>query len=209
MTTKDAKPKRIRARKPKPAAPAPQVETPAPEVADDPGTAEAPVCEPAAVPVAHAAVLDYSERFAELSRLVVFRMDGQRYALPIEAVQEIQQIVAISEMPGSSGAVLGVINLRGQVIPAIDMRLLVGLPSREPDLETPMILAYTSAGLVSLLVDEVEDVVEIPHGSMQAPSAVHALADRLLGVCMLEQELIFVFDMDAVLPPEVVSGVTT
>jgi purine-binding chemotaxis protein CheW len=133
-------------------------------------------------------------------RLVVFAVDTQRYALPIEAVQEIQQIVALSEIPDDSGSVVGVINLRGDVVPAMDIRRLLGLPSRDYDLQTPMVFTRTPRGLVALIVDEVEDVVEVPQGSMQRASSNYELADKLLGICRLEDSLVFVFDIDRLVP---------
>jgi purine-binding chemotaxis protein CheW len=185
VTTKDAKPKRTKARSSRSAETPPEV-TPADRSAPEVET-EAPV--------------DSGELITDPpGRLVVFGMDGQRYALPMDSVQEIQQLVAVSEMPGASPAVIGVINLRGQVVPAIDLRVLVGLPARDYDLDTPMILARTRGGLVALVVDQVEDVVEVPDGAMQAASRVHALADRLLGVCRLESGLVFVFDAEALVP---------
>jgi purine-binding chemotaxis protein CheW len=136
----------------------------------------------------------------EPSRLVVFAVEGQRYALPIESVQEIQQIVALSEIPDDSGAVVGVINLRGAVVPAMDIRRLLGLPTHAYGLQTPMIFTRTPRGLVALIVDEVEDVVEVPEGSMQKASASFDLTDRLLGVCRLEDRLVFVFDVARLVP---------
>lgn len=177
VTTKETKPKRPRKR----------AAEPAPE----------PVSEPAA---------EDEERDAPglggtATRLVIFGMADQRYALPIDAVQEIQQLVAVSAMPSASGAVIGAINLRGQVVPAIDLRLLLGLPACEHALETPMILARTSHGLVALIVDEVEDVVLTAADSMQAPSAVYELAQKMLAVCRLESGLVFVLDIDALVVP--------
>jgi purine-binding chemotaxis protein CheW len=133
-------------------------------------------------------------------RLVVFLVESQRYALPIEVVQEIQQIVALSEIPDDSGSVVGVINLRGAVVPAMDIRRLLGLPSRDYGLQTPMVFTRTPRGLVALIVDEVADVVEVPQGCMQQASAGYDLADKLLGVCHLDESLVFVFDIERLVP---------
>jgi len=150
---------------------------------------------PVAPDVEQAQSADRSVELAALRRLVVFAVDGQRYALPIDVVQEIQQIVALSEIPDDSGSVVGVINLRGAVVPAMDVRLLLGLASREYGLQTPMIFATTPRGLVALIVDEVEDVVEVPPGCMQEASVGYELADKLVGVCRLDDRLVFVFDV--------------
>jgi purine-binding chemotaxis protein CheW len=137
-----------------------------------------------------------------IERIIVFSMDGQRYALPIDVVQEIQQIVALSEIPDHQAAVVGVINVRGQVVPVVDLRLLVGMPAKEYGLQTPMLFVRTAKGLVALIVDEVEDVIEVPPNSSQAPSRMYALADKLLSVVRLDTDLVFVFDIDRLVPAE-------
>jgi purine-binding chemotaxis protein CheW len=161
--------------------------------------------EPAAAP-APAAIAEAEETVAdfglEMGRVIVFSMDGQRYALPIDVVQEIQQIVAFSEIPDHQAAVVGVINVRGQVVPAVDLRRLVGMPAREYGLQTPMVFVRTAKGLVALIVDEVEDVIEVPPNSTQAPSRMYALADKLLCVVRLDTDLVFVFDIDRLVPDE-------
>lgn len=133
-------------------------------------------------------------------RLVVFSVESQRYALPIEVVQEIQQIVALSEIPDDSGSVVGVVNLRGDVVPVMDIRRLLGLPAREYGLQTPMVFTRTPRGLVAMIVDEVEDVAVVPEGAMQPASASYALADKLLSVCRLEDGIVFVFDIERLVP---------
>jgi purine-binding chemotaxis protein CheW len=135
-----------------------------------------------------------------LDRILLFVMDEQRYGLPIEVVQEIQQIVALSEIPDDSGGVVGVINLRGVVVPVMDLRLMLGLAPKEYHLQTPMVFTRTPRGLVALVVDEVADVVEVPSGSVQVPSGVLALADRLLGVCRLDDGPAFVLDVERLVP---------
>jgi purine-binding chemotaxis protein CheW len=138
----------------------------------------------------------------EIERIVVFLMDGQRYALPIGVVQEIQQIVALSEIPDHQAAVVGVINVRGQVVPAVDLRLLVGMPAQQYGLQTPMLFVRTAKGLVALIVDEVEDVIEVPPNSSQVPSRMYALAEKLLCVVKLDTDLVFVFDIDRLVPAD-------
>lgn len=130
------------------------------------------------------------------NKMVVFFLEGQRYALPITRVQEIQQIVAYTEVPDESGVALGMVNMRGIVVPLVDMRTLLGLPPAKLALDTPMVICRVTGQLVALVVDEVEDVTAMPEGCLQRPSKMHALADKLLGVCRMEAELIFLLDLD-------------
>lgn len=165
-----------------------------------------PVAEPAAIACeAEAASIDVSEDVVPIvggDRIVVFFLEGQKYALPIDRVQEIQQIVAYTEVPDETGVVLGMVNLRGIVVPLVDLRTLVGLESRAYHLETPMIICRSRGGLVALVVDEVEDVSIMPAGCLQKASRLHALSDRMLGVCRMEPGLVFLLDIEKLVPEE-------
>ncbi|MDP2182807.1 MAG: chemotaxis protein CheW [Actinomycetota bacterium] len=130
-----------------------------------------------------------------IERIVAFHLAGQRYALPMEVVQEIQQIVAFSEVPSQGGPVVGMVNLRGVVIPAVDMRALIGMPREGYTLETPMVIARTDDGLVALIVDSVDDVIQVPDGCLQPVSPMHSLADRMLGVCQIAGDLVYLLDI--------------
>lgn len=142
---------------------------------------------------------------AYVERAVAFFLDGQRYALPIERVQEIQQIVEFSEVPGGGSGIVGMINLRGHVIPALDLRRVVGLTPQEYDLETPMIICRIRGQLVALVVDEVQDVLEFPDGCLQAAPPMHSLSSKMIGVARLGDGLVYLLDLDQLLAP-ILSG---
>ena len=152
-------------------------------------------------------VADSSERIGRegthtpevIERAVVFRLDAQRYGIPIDRVNEIQQIVAFSDVPADGLGVVGMINLRGVVIPAIDVRQLVGIESRAYTLETPMIIARSGEHVVALIVDGVEDVIALPEGCLQAASPMQPLSSKMLGVCRLDDGLVYLLDVDRLL----------
>lgn len=132
-------------------------------------------------------------------RVVAFYLDDARYALPLDRVQEIQQVVAFSEVPGGGMGVLGLVNLRGDVIPAVDLRTVMGLPTRERSLETPMVIAHVDSQRVALVVDGVEDVIEVSATCVQEPPSMHALAAKMICVARLDEGLVYVLDIDALL----------
>jgi purine-binding chemotaxis protein CheW len=134
-----------------------------------------------------------------VERVVAFFLGGQRYALPIERVREIQQIVAFSEVPAGGQGIVGMVNLRGQVIPAVDLRRLVGMEPKEYTLETPMVITDVNNDAVALLVDEVQDVFELPVGCMQDAPALHQLSSKMIGVARLDDGLVYVLDIDRLL----------
>jgi len=154
--------------------------TPAPDIVD-----EAPQTD-----TAHAGAC------AMVTRVLAFYLGAQRYALPIERVREIQQIVAFSQMPSASSGVVGMVNLRGNVVPAVDMRRLVGLEPAEYTLETPMIITDVRNEKLALLVDEVQDVFELAPGCLQESPALHSLSASMIGVARMEDGLIYVLDVD-------------
>lgn len=134
------------------------------------------------------------------AQAVTFLLDGQLYGLPIEAVQEIQQLVEFTPMPDAAPALVGLIDLRGMVVPAIDLRALVGIESRPFTLETPMIFCRVRGHVVSLIVDGVEDVVDLPEGGLQPASGLYGLADRMLGMCRLPKGLVLLLDIERLVP---------
>jgi len=134
-----------------------------------------------------------------IERAVVFNLGSQRYGIPIDRVKEIQQIVAFSDVPADGLGVVGMVNLRGEVIPAVDVRRLVGMDDRPYTLETPMIITRSGVHVVALIVDDVEDVVQLPEGCLQATSPMHALSSKMLGVCRLDDGLVYLLDVDRLL----------
>jgi purine-binding chemotaxis protein CheW len=150
--------------------------------------------------------LDEQSSTGLVDQVVAFYLGGQRYAIPISAVQEIQQIVAFSDVPSGGMGVVGMVNMRGHVIPAIDLRRLVGLPPEEYSLETPMIICRMRGQLAALIVDQVEDVVDLPEGSLQAAPPMHALSSKMIGVARMPDGLIYLLDVEQLLGGLVAGG---
>jgi purine-binding chemotaxis protein CheW len=138
---------------------------------------------------------------AMAGKIIAFHLGGQRYAVPIESVQEIQQIVAFSEIPAAGGAVIGMVNLRGSVIPAIDMRFLIGLAPEEYEIDTPMIICHAHGQLVALIVDQVEDVLTMPEGCLDPPPAMHNLSSKMIGVCRMGTDLVYLLEVESLIAP--------
>ena len=98
------------------------------------------------------------------------------------------------------------VNLRGSVIPAVDMRRLVGLEPQEYTLETPMIITETHGQTVALIVDEVQDVLELPEGCLQDAPPLHALSSKMIGVCRMPDGLMNLLDIDLLLSVDQFQG---
>lgn len=136
----------------------------------------------------------------DIERAVAFRLAGQLYGLPIDRVDEIQQLAELLPVPDDDPALVGLIELRGSVIPVLDLRVLVGLERAPYTLETPMVFCAAGSHRVCLIVDSVEDVVDLPPQSIQPPAGVYALADRMLGTVRLAQGVLMLLDVDRLVP---------
>ena len=133
-------------------------------------------------------------------RALVFSAAGLRYALPIEAVREVQRIVAFCPVPGANDGLIGMFELRGEVVAAIDFGEMVGLGTTERGLDTPMVVMQSGAHRAALVVDEVEDVVDMDDRTMRAVPGLHPLAERAIGMFNDDGGLLTVLDPGRLMP---------
>src|SRR5262245_8325984 len=89
-----------------------------------------------------------------------FTVAGAHYGIPVSDVQELLRQQAITPVPLASSEVSGLINLRGQIVPSIDLRTMLGLPRRTPDHPLMNVVVQTPSGPAALVVDTVVDVIE-------------------------------------------------
>lgn len=132
---------------------------------------------------------------------IAVRSAGQRYALPIEQVREIHQIVAFAEVPDETGTVLGMVDVRGEVVPAVDVRTLLGAPLEPHTPDSPMVIVTSGRGTVALVVDRVDAMFDVAADSLEPAPDLHPLSTRMLGACRYEEELIFFLDLETLLDP--------
>ena len=137
--------------------------------------------------------------------MVAFRLARQAYALPIEPVVRIIEMVTITPVPQLSGVVEGVINVRGAAVPAINLRRHFGLPDIPWGLRTPIILIQINEQTFGLIVDEVIDVLDL------SDDQVSRIADFLpkvmseepiiRGVAHIQGETVLLLDVEYLLSP--------
>ncbi len=121
-----------------------------------------------------------------------FLLDGHTFGVPVPKVQEVILFQPMTQVPLASSVVRGMINLRGQIVTAIDLRRRLHMKDRAAD-QLPMnVVVRTEEGAVSLLVDEIGDVIEVGDDVLESPPetvqgearlmvlGVYKLADRLL-----------------------------
>ncbi|MDH5491662.1 MAG: chemotaxis protein CheW [Myxococcales bacterium] len=127
-----------------------------------------------------------------------FHLDGLYFGVQVEMVQEVIRYQEMTPVPLASPVVRGLINLRGQIVTALDMRRRLEMPDRE-DGELPMnVVLRTDEGALSLLVDEIGDVIEVDEESFESPPATlrGRARDLVRGVHKLEGELLLILDTE-------------
>lgn len=141
-------------------------------------------------------------------QVVNFRLAGEIYGIPITQVREIILVGNITRIPRSPPQLRGVINLRKQVIPVIDLRVVFGLPEIEIDDSTRILVVQVGSLLVGVLVDAVCEVLRIPHDEITPPPVLREIDCRFLtGLSELNGKLIMIIDMARILSDEDLSAV--
>lgn len=134
----------------------------------------------------------------ETRQYSTFFIDDLFFGVEVLRVQEVIKYLNMTQVPLSSKVVEGLINLRGQIVTAIDLRRRLEIPDR-PDGQQPMnVVIRTNDGAVSLLVDSIGDVLEVKGEELeQPPTTIDGVARELItGVYKLEDRLLMILDIE-------------
>lgn len=129
-------------------------------------------------------------------QLVIFTMDDQHYALRLPSVDRVIHAVEINALPHAPEIVLGIVNVRGQVIPVINLRRRFRLPEREIALSDRIIIAHTARRTVGLVVDAMADVMDYPEQSIAGAESILPGLEYVEGVMKLPDGLVYIHDLD-------------
>lgn len=140
----------------------------------------------------------------ELLQLVTFSIGEEEFGVNILKVKEINRAMEITKVPRAPAFVEGVINLRGTVIPIIDLRKRFGLLAKQADKDTRIIVIEINGIIVGFVVDAVSEVLRIPAGTVEPPPPVVAgvESDYISGVGKLRERLLIMLDLDRLLTTE-------
>lgn len=131
-----------------------------------------------------------------------FFLGGEEYATDILRVQEIKGWDTVTRVPYSPDYVLGVINLRGSIVPVIDLRVRFCLPSAVFDAATVIIVVHVAGTrgerIVGIVVDAVSDVYSVPAENIQPPPDVMGSIDHMFvtGLAQLDDKLVIILDIE-------------
>ena len=133
--------------------------------------------------------------------LVTFFLAREEYGVDVRLVQEIIRLSVITQVPRAPEFIKGVINLRGRIIPVIDLKQRLGLGGVEPDRQTRVVVIRIRERLLGLLVDGASQVLRVPLSTIEAaPEEVTEIdANYVRGVAKLERRLIILIDLVKIL----------
>ncbi len=129
-------------------------------------------------------------------QLVVFKLDDQRYALPLAVVERIVRAVEVTPLPEAPRVVLGAIDVEGHVLPVLNIRRRFGLAEREVGPDDQYLIARTVQRKVVLVVDEALGVIEHSQAALIDSAQIIPGLESLQGVVRLEDGLVLIHDLE-------------
>jgi len=145
--------------------------------------------------------MDTTAMHADMLQFVTFKLAGQKYAVEILKVQEINNMKDITPIPNAPGYVEGAVNLRGKVIPVLNLRKKFHMAEIALSDASKIIIIDVRGIIMGVIVDAVSDVLRISSDVVEPPPAVamSVRSEFILGVAKLPNELVILLDMDKLL----------
>jgi purine-binding chemotaxis protein CheW len=135
---------------------------------------------------------------AQTSQFCTFYLDSLLFGVDLKGVQEVIRYLDMTKVPLAPAVVSGLINLRGQIVTAVDLRRRLELQPAPAGLLSMNVVVRSEDGAVSLLVDEIGDVVEVDDSSFEPPPETlsGSVRSMILGVHKLNERLMHVLDIE-------------
>jgi len=143
---------------------------------------------------------------------LAFRLADQDYGIAIAKVQEIREWSKVTPLPNSPPYIKGMLNLRGAIVPIIDLRLRFGLPAMEYDALTVIIVVNVGGRMAGIVADTVSDVVSAGSDRRRAMPEFEGQANRqfIEGLAQMDEQLMILLNVDRlVLPEDLLAAVTS
>ena len=142
--------------------------------------------------------------FTETAQFLTFTLDSERYALDIGKVREVLEFGTVTRVPRTPEFMRGVINLRGSVVPVVDLRLKFGMPRTERTIDTCIVIAEVTIDgettVLGALADSVQEVLDLEPNQIDPPPRVGARLDTsfIRGMGKRDDDFIIILDIDRV-----------
>jgi len=142
--------------------------------------------------------------FDDVIQWVTFRLDNETYGIRVMQVQEVLRVSEIAPVPGAPDYVMGIINLRGNVVTVINTRIRFGLSLTENDDDSRIVILESEDNVVGILVDSVAEVVDLKQDQIETSPNVgnDESAKYIEGVATLEGSLLILIDINKLLTDE-------
>ena len=131
-----------------------------------------------------------------IEQLVVFTLDNTLYALPLNVVIQVIHAIAIKKLPKAPGFISGIINVRGSIIPVVNLRKRFSLPDREISLNDHLVIADSGKRTIALLADEVTGIKDIIPGQFFSTREPLPYAKYIRGVAKIQADIILIYDLE-------------
>lgn len=137
----------------------------------------------------------------EIIQLVSFNISDEEFGVDILKVQEINRMSEVTRVPNAPDYVEGVINLRGKVIPIIDLRKRIGMPNKEKDKDTRIVVVELDSKVVGFVVDSVNEVLRINKNITEPPPPMVSGIDSeyITAIGKLDDRLLILLDLERIL----------
>ena len=141
------------------------------------------------------------EEEEQLEIWVTFTLDQEIFSLPVSVIHEILRVSNITKVPHAPEPVRGVTNMRGRVLPVVDLRIRLGMKAVEADNASRILVVESKKRLIGLLVDSVQQVIRLSTKGIEPlnPDVMTEQADYISGVFYLQDNLIFLLNVDRLL----------
>jgi len=142
--------------------------------------------------------------FDDVIQWVTFKLDNEIYGIRVMQVQEVLRVSEIAPVPGAPSYVMGIINLRGNVVTVINTRSRFGLSLTDNDDDTRIVILESDDNVVGILVDSVAEVVDLKRDQIEtSPNVGNDESSKYIeGVATLEGELLILIDINKLLTEE-------
>jgi len=143
---------------------------------------------------------DEKQRESGRMQLVCFKLADEEYAVEITAVQEVLRLQKITPVPQVPHFVLGVLNIRGEIVPVFDLRKKFGLAEKEPDVQTKIVIVKVYDAVISFIVDKIMDTIKVDVSRIDPSPNVKMKMERdcVKGVGVFDQRMVIILDTEKV-----------
>jgi len=137
----------------------------------------------------------------ETVQFVTFTIGNEAYGIPVEVVGEVIHMQPVADVPGVPPFIEGITNLRGNVVPVVNVRMRLGLPQAPENGDERIMVVEHNGESIGFLVDDVQEVVEVAVSDIEPPSPVVCSADTdfILGIAKTDAGFVIVLDIDQTL----------